>query len=88
MESRGKMTMVKVFTPNKAGKIEFTKEELEALLNEVWQDGYSSNRQYLWSSPTLVDVPYTNPTITCDSITASGEPPTVTLATAENGEHK
>ena len=72
--------MVKVFTPNKAGKIEFTKEELEALLNEVWRDGYSSNRQYWWSSPTSQPT-----TITCDSITAHGEPPTVTLTTSANG---
>lgn len=80
--------MVKVFTPNKNGKIEFTKDELEALLNEVWQDGYSSNRQYWWASPTLVNAPDINPTITCDSITAKGEPHTVTLATAASGGHK
>lgn len=77
--------MVKVFTPNENGKIEFTKEELEALLNEVWRDGYSSNRQYWWSSPTVVNAPYLPPTITCDSITAKGEPPTVTLTTSANG---
>lgn len=79
------MTMVKVFTPNNNGKIEFTKEELEALLNEVWRDGYSSNRQYWWSSPTVVNTPYLPTTITFDSITAKGEPPTVTLTTAANG---
>lgn len=44
--------MVKIFTLNKNGKIEFTKEELEALLKEVWQDGYSQNRQYWWASQT------------------------------------
>jgi hypothetical protein len=38
--------MVKVFTPNKNGKIEFTKKELENLLNEVWRDGYNSNTNY------------------------------------------
>lgn len=43
--------MVKVFTPNKAGKIEFTKTELENLLNEVWLDGYNTNR-FSWNSPT------------------------------------
>lgn len=43
--------MVKVFTTNSNGKIEFTKEELENLLNEVWSDGYYSNHSYLWSSP-------------------------------------
>ena len=45
-------TMVKVFTPNKNGKIEFTKEELEALLNEVWNDGYNRQMAYYWGSPT------------------------------------
>lgn len=30
---------VKVFTTNEKGKIEFTKEELEKLLDEVYQDG-------------------------------------------------
>lgn len=44
--------MVKVFTTNSNGKIEFTKEELEKLLNEVWQDGYDSNKSLWWTSPT------------------------------------
>lgn len=30
---------VRVFTTNDKGKVEFTKEELEKLLNEVYQDG-------------------------------------------------
>ena len=51
--------MVKVFTLNKDGKIEFTKQELEALLNEVWDDGYYHHGSYYWTSPTI-----TNPTIT------------------------
>ena len=76
--------MVKVFTPNKNGKIEFTKDELEALLDEVWNDGYSSNRQYWWSSPTWTasdkTVPYI-PTVTCEGndIVHHGESPTVNL---------
>lgn len=79
--------MVKIFTPNKNGKIEFTKEELEALLNEVWQDGYTQNRQYWWTSPTWTATnktqPY-RPEITCDgAITHHGEPPTVMLNTVE-----
>ena len=43
--------MVKVFTTNSNGKIEFTKDELEKLLNEVWEDGRNSH--YWWSSPTI-----------------------------------
>ena len=31
---------IKVFTPNERGKIEFTREELERLLNEVYNDGF------------------------------------------------
>lgn len=43
--------MVKVFQTNKNGKIEFTKEELETLLNEVYWDGYRAN--YTWNWTTL-----------------------------------
>lgn len=43
--------MVKVFTTNSNGKIEFTKDELEKLLNEVWQNGYNSSNSYWWTSP-------------------------------------
>ena len=60
--------MVKVFIPNKDGKIEFTRMELETLLNEVWQDGYNSNHWY-WNSPTPY---YNSPLITTDhTITVS-----------------
>lgn len=45
--------MVKVFMPNEKGKIEFTKEELELLLNEVWNDGYYRQSRYWWQSPTI-----------------------------------
>ena len=35
--------MIKVFTTNKDGKIELTKEELQALLDEAYWDGYKAN---------------------------------------------
>lgn len=57
--------MVKIFTTNSDGKIEFTKDELEKLLNEIWRDGYSSNTSYYWTSPTIT-TPYWN-TITCST---------------------
>ena len=50
--------MVKVFTTNKNGKIEFTKEEIEELLNEVWRDGYNANHTYTWTSPWISTTPY------------------------------
>lgn len=44
--------MIKIFTTNSDGKIEFTKEELETLLNEVWQDGYNAKPTgYTWRDP-------------------------------------
>ena len=57
--------MVKVFTTNSDGKIEFTKDELEKVLNEVWQDGRNSA---WWTSPTVTPY-YTDKAmeITCDS---------------------
>lgn len=53
--------MVKVFYPNKNGKIEFTKQEIEKLLDEVYNQGYrdGQNHPYWWTSPI-----WTYPTIT------------------------
>ena len=50
--------MVKVFTTNANGKIEFTKDELETLLNEVWNDGYNRHGTYWWTSPMTITTPY------------------------------
>ena len=54
--------MTKTFKTNKNGKIEFTKRELEKLLDEIWRDGYNSNNTYTWSSPywwpTTTTYPY------------------------------
>ena len=55
----------KAFTKNKQGKIEFTQTELDQLLNDVWQDGYSEgkNSDYTWTSPyyrwpSVITTPY------------------------------
>ena len=63
------MNMVKVFTTNSNNKIEFTKDELEKVLNEVWQDGRNSIPYYWWTSPTVTTPYYTDKTveITCSS---------------------
>lgn len=46
--------MIKVFTTNKNGKIELTKDELKSLLDEAYWDGYSSNNNviYTYRSPS------------------------------------
>ena len=45
--------MIKVFTVNGNGKIEFTKEELEKLLNETYEDGYLEGKShtFTWTTP-------------------------------------
>ena len=56
--------MVKVFTTNSNGKIEFTKDELEKVLNEVWQDGRNSaSSSYWWTSPTIRTQLYNDKTV-------------------------
>jgi hypothetical protein len=44
---------VKVFQSNHNGKIEFTRAELEKLLNEVYTDGYNEGKSshWTWTSP-------------------------------------
>lgn len=37
---------IKIFTPNKNGKIELTKEELESLLNETYRQGWNDKPYY------------------------------------------
>lgn len=64
--------MVKVFTTNKDGKIEFTKQELETLLNEVWNDGYNRHGSYWWTSPSITKTYYSTGTpISRDAIDCS-----------------
>ena len=43
--------MVKVFTTNKEGKIELTKDELKSLLDEAYWDGYRSNNNWVYTTP-------------------------------------
>lgn len=44
--------MIKVFTTNKEGKIELTKDELKALLDEAYWEGYRANSgTYIYTTP-------------------------------------
>ena len=48
--------MIKVFTVNGNGKIEFTKEELEKLLNEIYAEGQTNcncGSNITWTSPSI-----------------------------------
>ena len=60
--------MIKVFTTNKDGKIELTKEELKALLDEAYWDGYKANDGvYIFKIPYIYD-PFK---ITCNTDSGS-----------------
>lgn len=73
---------VKVFQFNHNGKIEFTRAELEKLLNEVYADGYndseSSHWKWNWTSPSL--------NITETSISNNAAVDTATTLTSTNCE--
>lgn len=72
--------MVKVFQSNANGKIEFTRAELEKLLNEVYKKGYDSGvsdtkqNYWTWTSPTVnlrsPDINYTTGTPAIDNLRA------------------
>lgn len=62
---------VKVFQTNSNGKIEFTRTELEKLLNETYKEGHrdgeakANNSYWTWTAPTLTST---------SSITYGGNP--------------
>ena len=43
---------VKVFYPDKNGRISFTKKELQDLLDEVYREGYNDAKPYYWTWTT------------------------------------
>ena len=49
--------MIKIFTTNKNNKIEFTKEELQKLLDEAYWDGYYAHNG-IWTYTTPNYNPY------------------------------
>ena len=69
---------IKIFTPNEFGRIELTKEELEKLLNESYQQGWNDKPSYYYNQPyyTLcsdtTNASYATSATTIDNVTASG----------------
>ena len=59
------MTKIRVFPHNEKGKIEFTKEELQKLLNEVYNEGKMDSYTISYGS-TSTPLPY-YPTNTASS---------------------
>lgn len=57
--------MIKVFTTNKNGKIELTKDELKSLLDEAYWEGFRANGgTYTYTTPA----PWSPYTWTCGTV--------------------
>lgn len=64
------MIKIRVFSPNERGKIEFTKEELQKLLNEVYNEGKMDSYTISYGS-NITTTPYCYPTITTSNSSTS-----------------
>ena len=64
------MIKIRVFSPNERGKIEFTKEELQKLLNEVYNEGKMNSYTISYGS-NITTTPYSYPTITANNSSTS-----------------
>ena len=77
---------IKIFCPNSNGKLEFTKEELENLINEAYNDGYrdgSFTKTWAYRYPIVsFDSTTDNATTTpyCDSVSSRDFASTSTTA--------
>lgn len=70
------MTKIRVFPKNDKGKIEFTKEELQKLLNEVYNEGKMDSYTIYYGSGLTATVPYS--TITANSASTSTDGTNIT----------
>lgn len=65
------MTKIRVFPKNEKGKIEFTKEELQKLLNEVYNEGKIDSYTISYGSNITTTPYYYSTTTTSNSSTPS-----------------
>ena len=78
--------MIKVFTTNKNGKIELTKDELKKLLDEAYWEGYRANSTtYTYRTPNWDPFNWSVTTATngTNSVTLSSD--SNTIGTITNG---
>lgn len=66
---------IKVFYPNSQGKLEFTKKELEELLNEAYHEGYQDgDRKHWYSYPDYGSVTVLSNAVDCiDGVKTSAD---------------
>lgn len=65
---------IKIITPNQYGRIEFSKEELEKILGEAYNEGYADGKNYQANRGVYVDnlISCTTPCITGDTAFVTG----------------
>ena len=61
------MTKIRVFPKNEKGKIEFTKDELQRLLNEVYNEGKTDSYTIYYGYGLINTTPYYSTTTTNSS---------------------
>lgn len=76
------MTKIRVFPHNEKGKIEFTKEELQKLLNEVYNEGKVDSYTIFYGS-NITTTPYYYSTITTSNSSTSIDKNNLTSLTTD-----
>lgn len=76
------MIRIKVFSYNEKGKIEFTKEELQKLLNEVYNEGKTDSYTISYGS-NITTTPYPYSTITTSNSSISIDKKNLTSLTTD-----
>lgn len=76
------MTKIRVFPHNEKGKIEFTKEELQKLLNEVYNEGKVDSYTISYGS-NITTTPYYYSTITTSNSSTSIDKNNLTSLTTD-----
>ena len=79
--------MIKVFTLNKNGKIEITKEELQSLLDKNYWDGYTNGqatKSWTYHSPYWGDYITCNSSNTANTTVTNVTPNGITIETEAN----
>lgn len=76
------MTKIRVFPHNEKGKIEFTKEELQKLLNEVYNEGKVDSYTISYGS-NITTTPYYYSTITTSNLSTSIDKNNLTSLTTD-----
>ena len=54
--------LIKYFCPNKDDKIEFTRQELEKLINDIYEEGRAEGTR-VWTGNPIITTPYYSPII-------------------------